>query len=226
MDYGSNGRALAKHIEHLFPIYTSLTKEIKNLLPDLYSDLPDLPIPAPINPGAGEKGLYSVHDITPLVRNLDYVLEIRANSRVGEKAEAIEIPKRIFITHGRSNEWHKVQNFLEKDLQYSTLELAQEANLGRTVLQKLNEESQKCGCAVIVMTGDDVNGQEVRARENVLHEIGFFQGKYGLSNIILLHEEGVNIPSNIHGLVYISFPKDTVEATFAGIQRELKIIIP
>lgn len=226
LDYGGMGRALGRHVEHLFPIYTSLTKEIQGALPELYSDLPDLNIPKPLSPAPTDKALYNKNDITPLIKNLDYILEIRANFRVGEKAEEVQKPKRVFITHGRSKEWYKVQAHLEKDLGYSTLELAQEANLGRTVLQKLNEEAQKCGCAIIVMTGDDVHGDEVRARENVMHEIGFFQGKYGLNNIILLHEEGVNIPSNIHGLVYISFPKDTVEATFAGIQRELKIILP
>jgi predicted nucleotide-binding protein len=76
------------------------------------------------------------------------------------------------------------------------------------------------------MTGDDIleNG-EIRARENVLHEIGFFQGKLGLDKIVLLHEEAVNIPSNIHGLVYIPFPKDMVEATYGALQRELKVIM-
>ena len=109
---------------------------------------------------------------------------------------------------------------------YSTIELAQQPNLGRTVLQKLNEESNKCRAAIIVMTGDDkFENEEVRARENVLHEVGFFQGKLGLEKVVVLHEEGVNIPSNIHGLVYIPFPKDTIEATFGALTRELKVVM-
>lgn len=120
----------------------------------------------------------------------------------------------------------QTSKFLEKDASYNTIELAQQPNLGRTILQKLDEEASKCIVAIIVMTGDDViDESQVRARENVLHEIGFFQGKLGLSKIILLHEEGVNIPSNIHGLVYISFAKDTIETTFGAIFRELKVII-
>jgi predicted nucleotide-binding protein len=76
---------------------------------------------------------------------------------------------------------------------------------------------------VIVMTGDDtdVDGN-ARARENVLHEIGYFQAKFGLSAVCLLHEEGTNIPSNIHGLVYVPFPKGYVSATFGLLHRELK----
>ena len=76
------------------------------------------------------------------------------------------------------------------------------------------------------MTGDDITTEgEVRARENVMHEIGFFQGKYGLCNVVLLHEDGVNIPSNIHGIVYIGFPKDTCEATLGALTRELKVLM-
>lgn len=89
-------------------------------------------------------------------------------------------------------------------------------------MQKLNDEAEKCSFAVVVMTGDDQMGTgSPRARENVLHEIGFFQGKLGLENVCLLHEEGTSIPSNIHGLVYIPFPKGLVSAGFGVLAREL-----
>jgi predicted nucleotide-binding protein len=115
-----------------------------------------------------------------------------------------------------------VQSYIEKDLSVDTLELGQQPNRGRTVLQKLDEESDKCCFVVVVMTGDDDVGLGApRARENVLHEIGFFQGKLGLENVCLLHEEGTNIPSNIHGLVYIPFPKGLVSASFGVLAREL-----
>ncbi|NQV19111.1 MAG: nucleotide-binding protein [Armatimonadetes bacterium] len=74
------------------------------------------------------------------------------------------------------------------------------------------------------MTGDDIISKgEIRARENVMHEIGFFQGKYGLEKVCLLYEEGTNIPSNIHGLVYIPFPPNIIDATFGSLSRELKV---
>ncbi len=61
-----------------------------------------------------------------------------------------------------------------------------------------------------------------RVRENVMHEIGFFQGKYKLSGVCLLHEEGTNIPTNIAGVVYIPFPKGLVSASFGVLARELR----
>ena len=60
-----------------------------------------------------------------------------------------------------------------------------------------------------------------RSRENVMHEIGYFQAKFGLPNVCILYEKGTNIPSNIHGLTYISYPKDIVKATFGDLQKEL-----
>jgi predicted nucleotide-binding protein len=209
------GGCSGKEVETLFPRYVSLIKKLKEVNPDLFSDIPELEIPKSIG-NALEQTLYSKADIDPLVRNLDYLIELNAEYKIADKVQEREKSKRIFISHGRSKEWYKIQTFLERDLGISTLELAQEPNLGRTVLQKLNEESEKCSVAIIVMTGDDiVSGEEIRARENVMHEIGFFQGKYGLSNIILLHEEGVNI-------VYIGFSKDRSEATLGAITRELK----
>lgn len=218
----TGGRTGGSIIEHLFKQYEKCTTELKELLPELFSDLPDVKIPEPFGKGMKGETIYTIHQATPIIQNIDYILEVRTNYRVGENIENKERPKRVFISHGRSKEWYKVQAYIEKDINLATLELAQEPILGRTVLQKLNDEASRCGYAVIVMTGDDMVGEEIRARENVMHEIGFFQGKYGLQNVTLLHEEGVNIPSNIHGLVYIPFPKDTVEATFGALSRELK----
>jgi predicted nucleotide-binding protein len=223
--YDRIGRVVGIEYKQMIDLYGDLIKNIKEVLPDLYSDLPDYQLPKHI--GVTEGGpIFEFRQFDPLVKNLDYVLEVRANSRIGEIIQSTERRESIFISHGRSKEWFKIQAFCEKDLHYPTIELAQQPNLGRTVLQKLDEESSKCKVAIIVMTGDDIiDSGEIRARENVLHEIGFFQGKYGVGKIVLLHEEGVNIPSNIHGLVYISFPKDTSETTLGALSRELKVLM-
>lgn len=156
-----------------------------------------------------------------LVRTIDQIFELRAHSELAVPVN--DVPKRVFISHGRASEWREVQSYIEKTLEIPTLELAQQANLGRTILQKLEEESSSCSFAVIVMTGDDKDEEgNPRARENVIHEIGYFQAKYGLSGVALLYEESTNIPSNIHGLAYIPFPKDTVGASFGALTKELK----
>jgi predicted nucleotide-binding protein len=200
-----------------------LFDELRAQLPELYADLAkrDLPESSKTSDNEG-RGYIHGAAIDDIIRDLDYVFEVRAGSHVHEAHSPAPL-RRIFISHGRSPAWREVQVYLEKDLALGTLELAQEPSRGRTILQKLVEESDRCSYAVIVMTGDDaVDDGPARARENVIHEIGFFQGSYGLSRVALLYEEGTNIPSNIHGLVYIPFPKDLVSASFATLQRELK----
>ncbi|MGA3288133.1 MAG: nucleotide-binding protein [Bacteroidota bacterium] len=209
----------------LFGQYANLRDDLVSSLPELYSDLIIRPLPQ--SSGTTDfngRGYIGHGEIIILLRDIDYIFEVRSHSRIGETPT--EKPRRVFISHGRNQDWLQVQVYIEKDVKVQTLELAQEPNKGRTVLQKLGEESDKCSFAVIVMTGDDDLGVGApRARENVMHEIGFFQGKYGLERVCLLYEEGTNIPSNIHGLVYIPFPKGYVNATFGPLQRELNSAI-
>ena len=62
----------------------------------------------------------------------------------------------------------------------------------------------------------------LRARENVIHEIGLFQGKLGFEQTIILLENGCKDFSNIHGITHIPFPKGEIKATFGRIFKTLK----
>ncbi|WP_396216992.1 TIR domain-containing protein [Gemmatimonas sp.] len=210
-------------VAEYFPRANVQMDVLRRRLPQLYEDLPrrEFPVPSPTTDHDGRGYIERPH-LTRLIRDLEYVFEVRANSELAVP-EPVTRPDRVFISHGRAPDWREVQSFLEKDLLLKTLELAQEASQGRTILQKLEEESARCSFAVVVMTGDDRDSDgNARARENVMHEIGYFQGRYGLSNVCLLHEEGTSIPSNIHGLVYIPFPRALVSAAFGTLARELK----
>ncbi len=208
-------------VKPLIGSYVDLIDDFIELDNELYKGVGHFKINAYIFESQSKDVIYTV------INGLDYILSLKNNLSLGEKYIERVKSKRIFISHGRSGDWREVQAYLERDLKISTLELAQEPNLGRTVLNKLGEESDKCGAAVIVMTGDDISDDGIhKARENVMHEMGFFQGRYGSKNVIVLHENDVNIPSNIGGLVYIGFPKNTIEATFGALHRELKVIFP
>ena len=97
----------------------------------------------------------------------------------------------VFITHGRSDSWKDVARFIEKRIEAKTVELSEAPNRGRTIIQKLDEESDDCHFAVIIQTAEDeMSDGNIRARQNVVHEIGFFQGKFGLTNVLFLKENG------------------------------------
>jgi len=127
----------------------------------------------------------------------------------------------VFISHGRSTAWKELQTFLKK-AQRPTIELAQQASRGHTVITKLAAAADNCSHAVIVMTGDDASASGAkRVRENVMHEIGYFQGRLGLNRVVLLREQGVSIPSNLGGIVYLSFSRGDIASTFKRLLQEL-----
>jgi predicted nucleotide-binding protein len=126
----------------------------------------------------------------------------------------------IFISHGRSTAWNELQTFLKR-AQRPTMELAQRASRGHTVITKLAAAAEHCSHAVIVMTCDDVSASGAkRVRENVMHEIGYFQGRLGLNRVVLLREQGVSMPSNLGGIVYLSFRRGKIAGTFKQLLQE------
>lgn len=149
--------------------------------------------------------------------------------RVAELLELKPRPNRVFLSHGRSRLWLEVARYIEKDslLRLETVELAEQPNSGRSVLEKLIETADDCSYAVIVMTAEDLVGDdEVRVRENVMHEIGYFQARYGRNRVCLLHQEGANVPSNLSGLVYLAFSGEDIKACFVDLQKELLRTFP
>lgn len=208
----------------------ALVEELRAILPDLFGDLPpvvtdpDTEMAPPTRSLTPTPVHFSRTQVLNLVQRINEIFEIRANSELLQPV--VSTAKRcVFVTHGRSQDWRAVQAFIERDIGLATIELAQEPNLGRTIVEKLEYGGARCDCAVIVMTGDDIaNGGEVRVRENVMHEVGYFHGLYGRKNIVLLHEDGVNTPTNLAGIAYVPFPKGAIEAGFHVLQRELKAV--
>jgi len=76
---------------------------------------------------------------------------------------------------------------------------------------------------VLVMTGEDrIEAGDVRARQNIIQELGWFQGALGRGHTAMLIQRGIEIPSNLGGIVYLDFPDDDVEMTFDRLRHELE----
>jgi predicted nucleotide-binding protein len=119
--------------------------------------------------------------------------------------------RNIFVVHGHNEALkEKVARFLTK-LDFAPIILHEQANSGRTVIEKFESNSKDVCAAVILLTNDDqgfsnINPDEVksRARQNVIFEWGYFIGKFGRGRAIALYEEGVELPSDLSGVIYIS----------------------
>ncbi len=119
-------------------------------------------------------------------------------------------PKGVFLVHGRSDEWNTAVGSYLAGLGFSVIALEDQPNLGKTLIEKF-EANAEVGTAVVLFTSDDVGclkddlergGLVPRARQNVLIELGFFFGRLGRDHVCLLKEPGVEIPSDLSGIVY------------------------
>ena len=131
--------------------------------------------------------------------------------------------KKIFIGHGHSLVWRELKDFIVETLGLEYEEFNRISSAGTATSDRLKEMLEVSCMAFLIMTGEDeqVDGS-LRARNNVIHEVGLFQGKLGFERAIILLEEDCEDFSNIHGITYIRFPKGNIRAAFEDIRDVLK----
>lgn len=114
--------------------------------------------------------------------------------------------RRVFIVHGHDEGSREgVARYLEK-IGFEPIILHEQANKGRTVIEKV-EANSDVGFAVVLLTPDDegrkVGGaMESRARQNVLLELGYFIGRLGRENVCAIRKNDVAVPSDFAGVVW------------------------
>jgi len=104
--------------------------------------------------------------------------------------------------------------------------LPEQPNLGDTIIEKL-ERTSPVAFAVVLLTPDDkgcpatdTSTLRPRAHQNVVFELGFFIGMLGGRKVCALYAEGVELPSDFQGVVYILF--DASGTWRLLLARELK----
>ena len=99
-------------------------------------------------------------------------------------------------------------------------------NSGRTIIEKFEVFSSDIVFAVILLTPDDVGAPaneatalNLRARQNVILELGYFIGRLGRTKVCALHKGCVELPSDYQGVVYVEV--DSAGAWKAKLAQEL-----
>ena len=135
--------------------------------------------------------------------------------------------KEVFIVHGHDDEAKEtVARFVENfDIEATILH--EQANRGQTIPEKFEEHASEAGFAIILLTSDDVgaakderNNFQPRARQNVVLELGYFWGRLGRKRLCVLYKEGVELPSDMQGLLYL--PMDISEGWKLKLAKEMK----
>lgn len=141
-----------------------------------------------------------------------------------EKAQSTGGKGSIFIAHGRSNLWNEVVRMLRDDCNLDCINyFEKDSRVGRFIGDILGDFKTETSFAIVVMTAEDeTKDDKTRARQNVIHEIGFFQGKLGFEKVAILKQKQVESFTNIDGLQYIEFDGTNIQQTFYSLQRMLK----
>ncbi len=129
----------------------------------------------------------------------------------------------VFIGHGKSEQWRDLKDHLHDKHGYKIEAYEVGTRSGHAIRDILEDMMAKSSVAILVMTGEDKdeNGN-LHARENVIHELGLFQGKLGFTHAIIILEEGTSEFSNIHGINQIRYSKNNIKETFGDVVATLK----
>jgi len=161
-------------------------------------------------------------------------LLVEASQRLGGGVtRAFDPDGDIFVVHGHDEaRIHEVQRLLSKLTGKEGVVLREQPSAGQTIIEKFEQHAARSAFAVVLLTADDLGRAKAatedreRARQNVVFEAGYFVGLLGRSHVALLHESNVELPSDLSGVVYISFAGEwkvdlAREMRAAGIEVDL-----
>ena len=149
------------------------------------------------------------HNFEPMLRNVRYM------AASGDK---------ILIIHGRNEgKWRELKDLL-KERGREPMVIEEMTDAGATLIDKCIKYAAECSFAIALFTPDDMvkagKGKVFQARPNVLFELGWFYGRFGPSRVLILKQEGTDVPSDLAGVLTKNF-KTNVREVIADIEKEL-----
>jgi predicted nucleotide-binding protein len=148
--------------------------------------------------------------------------------RAVTRAEAASSTRRVFVVHGHDDRVKEAVARFVSQLSIEPIILHEKPNEGKTIIEKFEKHSRGVGFAVILLTPDDKGGTALsdpakyqpRARQNVILELGYFIGALGRNKVCAIYSQGVELPSDINGVLYIPF--DEADGWRLKLAREIK----
>jgi predicted nucleotide-binding protein len=128
---------------------------------------------------------------------------INANPEIDEGDPQRVKGNTVFIIHGHDEHLKTETQLLLTRAGINNLVLHEQPDKGRTIIDKLVEESSTSNYAIALLSPDDVlEDGSTRARQNVILELGYFIGKLGKERVRLLKKGNIDIPSDMQGVLY------------------------
>jgi predicted nucleotide-binding protein len=123
----------------------------------------------------------------------------------------------VFIVHGYNEEMKQsVARMIEK-LDLNPIILHEQANIGKTIIEKFTDNSDGL-FAIVILSADDIaylrtdslGNAKFRPRQNVIFELGYFMGKLGRERVLALHQiiDNFEIPSDYSGVIFVPYDEN------------------
>jgi predicted nucleotide-binding protein len=134
----------------------------------------------------------------------------------------------VFIGHGGSGQWRDLKDHLQDQHGYKVVAYETGARAGHTIRDVLDSMMSEATFAVLVMTAEDLqaDGETMRARQNVVHEVGLFQGALGWDRAIVAVEKGAEVFSNLQGIHQLRYSEGNIKEIFGDVLATLKREFP
>jgi len=172
-----------------------------------------------------------VNRLDSIMARLDLIDEPAGTARPAP-SRTVGKSRYVFVVHGHNEGVREsVCRFIEK-LDLKPIVLHEQANRGKTIIEKFEAHSD-VEFAVVLLTADDVGAGKdrvdkllPRARQNVILELGYFMARIGRDRVCALYENGVEIPSDYDGVIYVPLDRGwqlnlAKEIKAAGIEIDL-----
>ncbi|MDF0579224.1 nucleotide-binding protein [Bradyrhizobium yuanmingense] len=164
-------------------------------------------------------------EIDVLREDLSLIEVSRSPTNATEPVKKKELSREVFVVHGRDDAAKvEVARLIER-AGLEAIILHEQANGGRTIIQKFEDHGGAAGFAIVIMTPDDVGGLDKdslqpRARQNVIGEMFWFAGRLGRDRVCALKKGLIEVPTDFAGVGYVDM--DATGAWKKDVLRELE----
>jgi predicted nucleotide-binding protein len=139
--------------------------------------------------------------------------------------------RKVFVVHGHDDIAREQLELVLNQLELDPYVLANTSGGGLTIIEALEKEiSQHPDAArfgVVLLTPDDIGysarsgskAAQPRARQNVIFEMGMIIDKLGRPNVAILKKGEVEMPSDMRGIIDLSFQSHVREVVPRLVER-------
>jgi predicted nucleotide-binding protein len=131
-----------------------------------------------------------------------------ASHQIGAWIDAVMDVRDVFLAY--STKARATANDIQKYVKsrgYTLMDWELDFAAGGTILEALNDATEKCIGGITLLTKDDdlIAGDQYHAapRDNVIFELGLFVQNTGHKRVLVIREDGTKMPADLGGSIYL-----------------------